>query len=147
MSRCSRGANSHHDKSVIDVPRRQGKNPRTIDRNGPILDHEVVGGIALPGFPPPVATMDYDSVQGGVMLGTILIGLIAGALAKLLMPGKDPGGFIVTILLGIVGAVLAKFLGQAMGLYRPDQSAGLIGATVGALLILAVYHLFRRRHV
>lgn len=79
------------------------------------------------------------------MLWTLLIGLIAGALAKLIMPGKDPGGFIVTILLGIGGAFAAKYLGQAAGLYQPGQTAGLMGSTVGAILILIVYRMIKKK--
>jgi uncharacterized membrane protein YeaQ/YmgE (transglycosylase-associated protein family) len=79
------------------------------------------------------------------MLWTIIIGLVAGALAKLIMPGKDPGGIIITILLGIGGSFLATFLGQAVGWYGPGTSTGLVGSTVGAILILVIYRLFRRR--
>jgi uncharacterized membrane protein YeaQ/YmgE (transglycosylase-associated protein family) len=79
------------------------------------------------------------------MLYTLLIGLLAGACAKLLMPGKDPGGFIVTILLGIGGAFLATFLGKAVGLYEPGQTAGFIGALVGAVLILWIYRVVRKK--
>lgn len=79
------------------------------------------------------------------MLGMIIIGLIAGVLAKLLMPGRDPGGFIVTILLGIAGSWLAGVLGRSLGWYRPGEGAGLIGSTVGALLILFIYHRFAAR--
>ena len=74
------------------------------------------------------------------MLGMIIIGLIAGILAKLIMPGRDPGGFIVTILLGIAGSWLAGVLGRSMGWYEPGQGAGLIGSTVGALIILFIYN-------
>ena len=74
------------------------------------------------------------------MLGMIIIGLIAGILAKLIMPGRDPGGFIVTILLGIAGSWLAGVLGRSMGWYQPGEGAGLIGSTVGALLILFIYN-------
>lgn len=77
-------------------------------------------------------------------LGWILIGLVAGVLGKLIMPGKDPGGFIVTILLGIAGALLAGFLGQATGFYRPGEPAGWIGATVGAIILLAIYRVVMR---
>ena len=77
-------------------------------------------------------------------LWTILIGLVAGALAKLIMPGKDPGGIIVTILLGIGGAVLARLLGAFLGFYRGGETAGLIGSTVGAILILAVYRAVKK---
>jgi uncharacterized membrane protein YeaQ/YmgE (transglycosylase-associated protein family) len=73
------------------------------------------------------------------ILGWIVFGLIVGALAKLLMPGRDPGGIIVTILLGVAGAVVAGFLGRAMGWYGPDEPAGFIMATVGAILLLLLY--------
>jgi uncharacterized membrane protein YeaQ/YmgE (transglycosylase-associated protein family) len=65
--------------------------------------------------------------------------------AKFLMPGRDPGGFIVTILLGIAGALVATYLGQAIGWYGPDQQAGFIGAVVGAVVILIGYRMFIRR--
>jgi uncharacterized membrane protein YeaQ/YmgE (transglycosylase-associated protein family) len=78
-------------------------------------------------------------------LWVILIGLVVGALAKLIMPGKDPGGFIVTILLGIAGSVVATWIGRAVGWYQPDQSAGFIMSVIGAIIILAIYHMFRRR--
>lgn len=73
------------------------------------------------------------------LLYTILIGLVVGVIAKLLMPGKDPGGFIITTLLGIAGAMLAKFIGQAMGWYAEGESAGWIAAVVGAILLLLLY--------
>jgi uncharacterized membrane protein YeaQ/YmgE (transglycosylase-associated protein family) len=79
------------------------------------------------------------------ILGWILIGLIAGAIAKLLMPGRDPGGCIVTILIGIAGAVLAGFIGQSVGWYQAGQGAGFIAAIVGALVILFVYRLIVNR--
>ncbi|MGE5504797.1 MAG: GlsB/YeaQ/YmgE family stress response membrane protein [Actinomycetota bacterium] len=81
------------------------------------------------------------------ILGTILIGLLAGIVAKLLMPGRDPGGVFITILLGIGGALLATWLGQALGWYRGDEQAGFIGAVVGAVVILFIYRLIvgRRR--
>lgn len=75
----------------------------------------------------------------------IIIGGIAGAIAKLLMPGKDPGGCIVTILLGIAGALLAGFIGQSLGLASTANGAGFIGAIVGAFLILLIYRLILRR--
>jgi uncharacterized membrane protein YeaQ/YmgE (transglycosylase-associated protein family) len=74
-----------------------------------------------------------------------VIGLVAGALAKLIMPGKDPGGIIVTILLGIAGSLVAGFLGRALGLYQPGQGAGLIMSVFGAILLLAVYRMVKRR--
>lgn len=74
-----------------------------------------------------------------------LIGLVAGAIAKLLMPGKDPGGITVTMLLGIAGSLLAGFLGRAVGWYQAGEGAGLILSVAGAILLLIVYRLFRRR--
>ena len=76
---------------------------------------------------------------------TIIIGLIAGAIAKLIMPGRDPGGIIVTILLGIVGALVATWLGQAIGWYRAGEGAGLVGAVVGAVIVLVVYRMVAGR--
>lgn len=78
------------------------------------------------------------------LIWTILIGLVVGALAKFVMPGRDPGGIIITILLGIGGALVATFLGQWLKLYQPGQAAGFIGAVVGAMLILFVYRLLRK---
>lgn len=78
------------------------------------------------------------------MLWTIVIGLVAGALAKLLMPGKDPGGIIITMLLGIAGSVVANFLGSLLGLYQQGERAGLIASVVGAVLILAIYRRFKK---
>jgi uncharacterized membrane protein YeaQ/YmgE (transglycosylase-associated protein family) len=79
------------------------------------------------------------------ILSTILAGLIVGAIAKLLMPGKDPGGFIVTILLGIAGALVASYLGQAVGWYKPGQPAGWITSILGAMILLLLYRLLFRR--
>ena len=79
------------------------------------------------------------------IIGTILIGLVVGVIAKLLMPGRDPGGFIITTLLGIAGAFVATNLGQAIGWYRADQAAGFIGAVVGAVILLAAYRLIASR--
>jgi uncharacterized membrane protein YeaQ/YmgE (transglycosylase-associated protein family) len=79
------------------------------------------------------------------IIWTILIGLVAGIVAKLLMPGKDPGGFIITILLGIAGAFVATYLGQAVGWYGPEDNAGFIGAVVGAVILLIAYRLFKGR--
>jgi len=86
--------------------------------------------------------MDFSSHS---IFWILLIGLVVGAIAKLLMPGKDPGGCIVTILLGIAGALLASYLGQAIGWYQPGQPAGFIGSIVGAMLLLLVYRLLFRR--
>ncbi len=79
------------------------------------------------------------------MLYTILIGLVVGAIAKFIMPGKDPGGIIVTILLGIGGSVLATYLGQWLGIDTQDQSARFVGSVVGAILILFVYRLLTKK--
>jgi uncharacterized membrane protein YeaQ/YmgE (transglycosylase-associated protein family) len=80
------------------------------------------------------------------ILWTIVIGFVAGVLAKLIHPGpNEPSGFILTTLLGIAGAFVATYLGQAIGWYRADEAAGLIGATVGALIVLFVWGLFARR--
>ena len=79
------------------------------------------------------------------ILSTLLVGLIVGAIAKLLMPGKDPGGFIITILLGIAGAFIATYLGQALGWYKAGQPAGWIMSVVGAMILLLLYRfLFKR---
>ena len=79
------------------------------------------------------------------IIGTIIIGLLAGIVAKFLMPGRDPGGFIITILLGIAGAFVATWLGQAVGWYRVGEGAGFIGAVVGAVIILAIYRVIAGR--
>lgn len=74
------------------------------------------------------------------ILWTIVIGFIAGVIAKFIMPGdNEPAGFILTTILGIVGAFVATYLGQALGWYRPGEGAGLIGAVVGAVIVLFVY--------
>ena len=78
-------------------------------------------------------------------IGAIIIGGLAGAIAKFLMPGRDPGGFIITILLGIGGALVATYLGQALGWYAAGQSAGFIGSIVGAIIILVIYRFIVRR--
>jgi uncharacterized membrane protein YeaQ/YmgE (transglycosylase-associated protein family) len=78
---------------------------------------------------------------------TLIIGLVAGIVAKLLMPGRDPGGFIITILLGIAGAFVATFLGQAVGWYEAGEGAGFIGAVVGAVILLVIYRMIRKRRV
>jgi uncharacterized membrane protein YeaQ/YmgE (transglycosylase-associated protein family) len=84
------------------------------------------------------------------ILWTIIIGFIAGVIAKFLMPGdNEPAGFILTTILGIVGAFVATFLGQALGWYRPGEGAGLIGAVVGAIIVLLIYGMVagRRRAI
>jgi uncharacterized membrane protein YeaQ/YmgE (transglycosylase-associated protein family) len=80
------------------------------------------------------------------ILWTIIIGFIAGVIAKFIMPGdNEPAGFILTAILGIVGAFVATFLGQALGWYRPGEGAGLIGAVVGAIIVLLVYGMIAGR--
>ena len=86
-----------------------------------------------------------DFLQDYGFVGWIVIGLLAGAIAKLLIPGKDPGGCFVTILLGIAGALLAGFLGQAIGWYRPGEGAGFVAAIIGALLLLLAYRMVAGR--
>jgi uncharacterized membrane protein YeaQ/YmgE (transglycosylase-associated protein family) len=79
------------------------------------------------------------------IIGWIIFGLIVGAVAKLLMPGRDPGGWIVTILLGIAGALVGGFLGRAVGWYGPNDAAGFLMALVGALVLLGLYRLTLHR--
>ncbi|WP_066699922.1 GlsB/YeaQ/YmgE family stress response membrane protein [Sphingobium amiense] len=79
------------------------------------------------------------------LLAWIFIGLLAGALAKLVMPGRDPGGCVVTVLLGIAGALLAGFVGRLLGIYAPGQRGGFVAAVLGAIAILAVYRFFTAR--
>lgn len=79
------------------------------------------------------------------ILGWIIFGLVVGAIAKFLMPGKDPGGIIITILLGIVGAVLGGYIGRALGWYAADEPAGFFMALLGSILLLALYRMFAGR--
>ena len=79
------------------------------------------------------------------VLGWILFGLVAGIIAKLMMPGRDPGGFIITVCLGIAGALLGGFLGRAMGLYTQGESAGMFMSILGAVILLALYRVLARR--
>jgi uncharacterized membrane protein YeaQ/YmgE (transglycosylase-associated protein family) len=81
------------------------------------------------------------------ILSWIVFGLVIGVIAKLLMPGKDPGGFIITMLLGIAGALVGGFIGRAMGFYGPNQSAGWIMSILGAIILLALYRMLARRRV
>jgi len=78
-------------------------------------------------------------------IGFIIFGLVVGVIAKLLMPGRDPGGIIITILLGMAGSLLGAYLGRAMGLYGPGQGAGFFMALLGAVLLLALYRMAFRR--
>ena len=79
------------------------------------------------------------------ILWTLLIGLVIGAVAKLLMPGKDPGGIIVTMLIGIAGSFVATYIGRVLGWYQEGQSAGFIMSVLGAIVLLGLYHLIRRK--
>jgi uncharacterized membrane protein YeaQ/YmgE (transglycosylase-associated protein family) len=81
------------------------------------------------------------------ILTWILFGLVVGIVAKLLMPGRDPGGFNITILLGIAGALLGGFIGRAMGFYDANESAGWIISILGAIILLAIYRMMVRRKV
>ena len=79
------------------------------------------------------------------ILGTLIIGLLVGAVAKLLMPGKDPGGCIITILLGIAGAFIAGYLGRALGWYHEGDPVGFIASVIGAILLLLIYRMIASR--
>lgn len=79
------------------------------------------------------------------MLSAIIAGLIVGALAKLVMPGKDPGGIIITILIGIAGAIIGTFIGRALGFYAANEGAGIIVSIIGAMILLWLYRIFARR--
>jgi uncharacterized membrane protein YeaQ/YmgE (transglycosylase-associated protein family) len=79
------------------------------------------------------------------ILGWIVFGIIVGLLARLIHPGRDPGGILVTMLLGIAGSVLGGFIGRAIGLYRQGEGAGLIMSVLGAILLLVIYHVLAHR--
>jgi uncharacterized membrane protein YeaQ/YmgE (transglycosylase-associated protein family) len=78
------------------------------------------------------------------VLGWILFGLVVGIIAKLLTPGRDPGGFILTILLGIAGALIGGFVGRALGFYGPNQAAGFLMSVLGAIILLLLYRFISR---
>lgn len=80
------------------------------------------------------------------IIWTLIVGLVVGAIAKLLMPGRDPGGFIITMLLGVAGAAIAGFLGRAVGWYDPGEAGpGIIASVIGAISLLAIYRMVVRR--
>jgi uncharacterized membrane protein YeaQ/YmgE (transglycosylase-associated protein family) len=79
------------------------------------------------------------------ILGWIVFGLVVGIVARLLMPGRDPGGFVITIILGVVGALLGGFVGRALGWYREGDPVGFVMAVVGAVILLAIYRMVARR--
>ena len=78
------------------------------------------------------------------IIWTVLIGFVVGLLAKMLTPGRDPGGFFITAAIGIVGSLLATFAGKALGMYSPGEPAGFVGSLVGAIILLVLYHMVRR---
>ncbi|MDB5811565.1 MAG: GlsB/YeaQ/YmgE family stress response rane protein [Betaproteobacteria bacterium] len=79
------------------------------------------------------------------IIWTILIGFIVGLLAKMITPGRDPGGFIITVIIGIAGSLLATYGGQALGLYTAGEPAGFFGSLIGAIILLVIYHAMRGR--
>ena len=81
------------------------------------------------------------------ILGWILFGLVVGVVGKLLMPGRDPGGFVLTILLGIAGALIGGFVGQSLGVYQPGEPAGFVTAVIGSIILLLLYRMFVGRRV
>ncbi len=81
------------------------------------------------------------------IIGWIIFGLIVGIIAKLIVPGRDPGGFVITALIGIVGALLAGWIGRAVGWYGPNDNAGFLMSILGAVILLVIYHAFFRRRV
>ena len=81
------------------------------------------------------------------ILGWILFGLVVGVVGKLLMPGRDPGGFVLTILLGIAGALIGGFVGQSLGFYQPGEPAGFAMAVIGSIILLLLYRMFVGRRV
>jgi len=81
----------------------------------------------------------------GTIIWTLIIGLVIGAVAKLLMPGKDPGGCIITMLLGIAGAFVAGYIGRVAGWYQPGQPAGFIASVIGAMILLLLYRIIAGR--
>ena len=89
-----------------------------------------------------------NNLKKGISMGilwTIIIGLIVGIVAKFLMPGRDPGGFIITALIGIVGSVIATYIGRALGFYRLGESAGFIAAVLGSIILLVIYRMVTGR--
>jgi uncharacterized membrane protein YeaQ/YmgE (transglycosylase-associated protein family) len=104
---------------------------------------ERLSGVSLPGRS-AVAERSLEQTMG--IIWTIVIGFVAGVIAKFIMPGpNEPSGFVLTTILGIVGAIVATYLGQALGWYAPGQGAGLIGAVVGAIVVLLVWGIIAKR--
>jgi len=95
-----------------------------------------------------MATVGSIPIQERVMmafLGTLLVGLIVGLIARAIKPGEDKMGWIMTIVLGILGSVAASYVGRAMGLYQPGQPAGWIASVIGAIVLLVIYDMVRRK--
>ena len=88
--------------------------------------------------------MDVFGGTHGIIM-TFIIGLIVGIVAKFLMPGKDPGGFIITAILGVIGSFVATWLGKTLGWYQPGETAGWIGSIIGAIILLIIYRLFTKK--
>ena len=86
-------------------------------------------------------TLAVQGAVGGGILWTILIGIVIGALAKLIVGGREPVGCIITMIIGIAGSIIALFIGRAIGHYQPGEAPGFIASTVGAIILLLVYHL------
>lgn len=84
--------------------------------------------------------------KGDNMIWTLIVGLVIGAIAKLFMPGRDPGGFIITMLIGVAGSFLANFLGTQMGMYRSGEPAGFIASVLGAIILLVIYRAISGRN-
>jgi uncharacterized membrane protein YeaQ/YmgE (transglycosylase-associated protein family) len=115
----------------------QGREPAAAAAVYKVVQTGRAGGASI-----PATRRKADSMS---ILGTIIIGLLVGLVAKFLMPGRDPGGFIVTILLGIVGAFVATWLGQSLGWYGPGEASGFIGSVIGAMIVLFIYRLIVKR--
>jgi len=81
------------------------------------------------------------------IIWTLILGLIVGAVAKLLMPGRDPGGWVITMVLGLLGSFIGTYIGQALGWYREGQGAGFIASVIGAMILLAIYHFAVRKRL
>lgn len=79
------------------------------------------------------------------IIGTVIFGLFVGVIAKLLTPGKDPGGIFITIILGILGSVLGRWVGRVLGLYGPEDAAGFLMSLIGAILLLVLYRMLNKR--
>lgn len=88
--------------------------------------------------------MEVFGGSHGIIM-TFIIGLVVGIIAKFLMPGKDPGGFIITAILGVAGSFLATWIGRALGWYQPDETAQWIASIVGAIILLIIYRMFSKK--